>query len=413
MLSDSKFFQPKTDHPPAKVKDPAIIEMVMAGNAAYNAKSGELLFLPQAQKAWRTLSGELMGAFCDIAAFQPVDCGSDEALFSLAERYVREWGTLATAFAEERGRNIVLRAWHPDAAHAEKTCADAQRALTAHLPGTARLSFVEELDPTCERKYTALSPAEPGALHAREAFCCDACGALYLPDSPCVFSDTQPDADEAAEPLLDIETPGANTIAELCAQLGVDIRYTLKAMLYVAYDDKNSPHPVAAFLRGDRGVGMGKLAFWLKRERDLHGLRTAEKTELYEMIGEVAGYCGPVGLPEHVVVVCDRSVEGARNTVVGANRPGYHKKGCCHPRDFDFPLADIAQNAEGGRCTCGGTLSQIFARTCAELTYQDVSCPADKNAKRLSYRDKEGANDYFQEIRGNISLEALLLASRF
>ena len=46
-MNERKTLLPKTDNPPAKVKDSGIINLVKAGKAVYNAKSGELLFLPE------------------------------------------------------------------------------------------------------------------------------------------------------------------------------------------------------------------------------------------------------------------------------------------------------------------------------------------------------------------------------
>ena len=111
--------------------------------------------------------------------------------------------------------------------------------------------------------------------------------------------------------LEDISTPGASTILELCRQLDIGVERMIKAMLYVALDEDRRVHPVAAFLRGDFNVSMNKLSAWLCREKNFVALRTAEKQELQDLIGEVAGYCGPVGMPENVVVVCDASVKGA------------------------------------------------------------------------------------------------------
>ena len=89
---------PRSEIRPAKVKDPGIIELVKAGLAAYNAKNGELLFLPEGDRLRRELVSRLKSAMLRDDGVQSVDCGSDAAVFSLAERYVREWGDSATSF---------------------------------------------------------------------------------------------------------------------------------------------------------------------------------------------------------------------------------------------------------------------------------------------------------------------------
>ena len=414
-MSDFTRLVPKTENAPAKVKDAGVVELVKNGAAAYNAKSGELLLLPMGEEKRGDISQKLLKALFEQAGFQHVDCGNDAAVFSLAERYVREWGDAATAFAERRGRDIRLLGWSTEAAGAEERMESVKRALLSILPDEGTFDFVETVARDAAQRAFLLSPSGGSPLHAENGFACPACGKLFLPDTPYVFRAAQPGESEQEQPLEDVETPGANTIADLCKQLDIDIEFTLKAMLYIASDAAGKLHPVAAFVRGDFSVSMNKLSKWLEAERGLTGLRTAEKPELYEMIGEVAGYCGPVNLPENVIVVCDESVRGARNTVVGANRPGYHRKGCCWGRDFDAPVADIVQVSEGILCTCAkGNLMGEALRVCGELSYGphgDAPTLSGEQRKTLGYRDREGSHEYPVELSGVFSTESILLAT--
>jgi prolyl-tRNA synthetase len=401
---------PKTENAPAKVKDAGVVELVREGGAAYNAKSAELLLLPEGERKRGALANKILDALFEKAGFQHVDCGSDTAVFSLAERYVREWRDAATAFAERRGRDIRLLGWSADASGGMNRTRDAMNAVLSALPAEGKFSFVETVVPDDDLCASLLSPSEGSPLGGINGFICPACGKIFLPDTPYGFRVTQPGESEREEPLEDVETPGANTINDLCKQLGIDVEYTLKAMLYVASDASGAPHPVACFLRGDFCVSMNKLSAWLKKERALTRLRTAEKAELYEMIGEVAGYCGPVGLPDNVTVVCDESAVGSKNTVVGANRPGYHRKGCCWGRDFETPVADIAQIDEGTPCTCGqANLARTALRLCGKITRADA--PRNEQHKILACRDKEGAREYPAELSGTFSTESILLAA--
>lgn len=404
-----KMLVPATENPPAKVKDPGVVALVKEGKAAFNAKSGELLFLPLAQARVREFSQRIGDALFEDIGAQAVGCGSDEAIRSLAERYLREWGDAATLYTDARGREIRILGWSGDIAAAQNRSAKIRKSLLALLKNAspkANFAFVQEITGDARESHVLLSLAAVGAIGGRDGFVCNACGRHFLPDSPYGYTPQQPGANEAEEPLADIETPGANTILGLCELLGIDIQYTLKAMLYVAADASGEPHPVAAFVRGDYNVSMPKLAAWLRENAGLSSLRTAEKTELQEMIGEVAGYCGPVNLPESVTVVCDESVRGAKNTVVGANRTGYHRKGCCHGRDFDAPLADIAQVSAGIACPCGaGVLEEAVLRECGV-----VESGVTREIKPLSYRDRDGAHEYPAELRGDISIERLILA---
>ncbi|MDR0652229.1 MAG: hypothetical protein LBG12_02870, partial [Synergistaceae bacterium] len=182
------------------------------------------------------------------------------------------------------------------------------------------------------------------------------------------------------------------------------------AMLYVASDGDSKRRAVASFVRGDYNLSMNKLAGWLERERGLTGLRSADKAELHELVGEVAGYCGPVGMPDHVIVVGDLSLVGSKNTVAGANHPGYHRKGCCHPRDFDPPIADIAAATAGTPCSCGGLYRASFARELGRLAITDLSKAETGKVKKLSYRDREGTHDYPFLLDGTLSAERITVA---
>jgi prolyl-tRNA synthetase len=411
-MSGHKILTPRTGNPPAKVKDAGIINMVMAGRAAYNAKSGELLLLPEGADELRRVTDAVASSLRD-GGFQRVDCrASDEAVFSLAERYVREWRGDATAFCEERGREIRILSWNEDEASALASCETAMKSALGALnaePG-ARFAFVEDAPADDARTFVLACPCEQGDEGARASFICGSCGDVKFPDSPLSFIPPQPGAEEREEAAVDVETPGANTIAELCGQLDIDVTRTLKAMLYVAHRPGESPRVVASFVRGDYNLSMIKLSKWLEREMGLTGLRTAEKSELIRMVGEVAGYCGPVGLPPEVTVVADLSVIGSRNAVAGANRPGYHKKGCCHPRDFDPPIADIAQTAPGTPCRCGGVYESRSARSAGKIEIADLRKDKTGNLKTLSYRDREGAHEYPWLCAGSISCERAIIA---
>lgn len=408
-----KLLQPASKNPPAKIKDPGVVALAMAGGAAYNAKTGELLLLPIGEALRAALVASLREALFQCAQIQQVNCGNDDALFSLADRYAREWGDAATAYAEERGRDLYILAWHSNLEEAAQFAERSARAVLSAAGTEAGLSVTHEisLDPIHSldaiHSTVFVSHVSAPSLNMRDGFVCDACGKIYLPESPISFDERQPGADEPEESPEEIETPGANTIAELCAQLDLDIRYTIKAMLYIAHDETGEPRPVAAFTRGDRSVSLTKLALWLRETYRLTGLRSAEKPELERLVGEVAGYCGPVGLPGQVVVVCDESVRGAKNIVAGANRPGYHIKGCCHGRDFDHACTDISLVTEGVRCACGGTLKATALRVCGKVE----NLPAMQTEVRpLNFRDRDGMHNYPVVTRGRISGEMLLLA---
>jgi prolyl-tRNA synthetase len=417
----SALLKPATSNAPAKVKDEGVINLVKEGNAAYNAKSGELLLLPGGALSLRQIKERLSVRLFDEVNLQPVDCGSDEAVFSLAERYVRDWGDSALSYIDTRGRDLRLLGWSEDISGALRKTDEIMKAASLELKqicGGADFSFVEEAIPG-GRSFSLLFPCESGSIGARPGFVCRSCGKAVLADSPFDFRSPQPGENEAEECLKEVATPGANTIAELCSQLHLDVKRTLKAMLYVAKGEKEADgfSPVASFIRGDYNISLNKLSCWLQDKYRLSGLRPAEKQELLDFFGEVAGYCGPVGLPENVMLVCDSSVLGARNTVAGANRPGYHCTGCCHGRDFAGDIADIVQPGEGSPCACGGSFEATALREAGAIQFgcglqsdgYDCKDKTPAPGKKLSYRDRESSHEYPVIWRGVLSAERILL----
>src|SRR5579863_5029230 len=89
--------------------------------------------------------------------------------------------------------------------------------------------------------------------------------------------------------------------------------------------------------------------------------------ELQQHFNGPAGYLGPVGLThgdkplgEGLTVVVDKSLEGRKNLVSGANKLDYHFRNVVSGRDFTWTLsADIRSVNEGEACLadgCGGKL---------------------------------------------------------
>ncbi|MDR2780027.1 MAG: hypothetical protein LBB28_02770 [Synergistaceae bacterium] len=414
-MGEHKILVPMTENPPAKVKDAGVIALVKAGAAAYNAKSGELLLLPEGALELAQIKNRIAEEL-QRRGFQRVDCGSDDAVYSIAERYIREWGETAAAFCDGRSRELRVLSWHMDENSAVSSAEELMNTILDSLAGQdersrSRFSFVEDITEDESRTFVLASACETGDIGARAGFLCPSCGSLKFPDSPLGFVPPQPGENEPEETLEDIETPGANTIAELCNQLNIEVKRTLKAMLYVAHNLDGTRRAVASFVRGDYNTSMNKLTRWLKREMKLTGLRSAGKPELHELIGEVAGYCGPVDMPAGVALVCDNSVNGAKNTVAGANRPGYHRRGCCYPRDFNPPIADIAQITSGTPCECGSVYEPHGIRESGSFRISSLNGRGEAALKILSYRDRDGAHEYPVVCAGEVSAERILLSA--
>ncbi len=144
----------------------------------------------------------------------------------------------------------------------------------------------------------------------------------------------------------DVATPGARTIAEVSALLGIDPRLTIKSLLYVT----GGGEPVLALVRGDQGLHERKLARALGED-----VRPAHPDEVRQHLGAPPGSMGPVGAS--VRILADEHLrEGVY--VVGANREGYHTLGVTPDRDFPCRFVDLHAVVAGEACVqCGRPLA--------------------------------------------------------
>lgn len=402
------FFTPLTKNPPAKVKDKGIVNLVLRGAGAYNAKGGELLLLPLALAGKDRLLGALLELLLDAGGFQPVDCGgSESAVFTLAERYVREYKEQALFWSQENGRCLELYGWGASGEEIISKMESAARAISAAAGELAPFVFLTGAQPGCLKVLRGVSPTEKGAENALSGCVCSDCGVKFLPDSQ-YDGQRPPENQEAEETLQEVYTPGAHTIPLLCEYLKVPVERTLKAMLYTMETADGGKKLLFVMIRGDKDVSIPKLAAWIAANYPGADFRRAGEAEIIEAFGEVAGFCGPVNVPGNVQMVADLSLEGAKNLVCGGNRPDYHITGCCWGRDFSPPLADLELYAAGQRCPqCGGALGEAWFRQICLLEYYYSD---SRGESTLSCRDREGAHSWPYRLRGNVSLIQAILA---
>jgi prolyl-tRNA synthetase len=175
-----------------------------------------------------------------------------------------------------------------------------------------------------------------------------------------------------------VSTPGCAAIADVAAFFKISPASDIKCVAYMAkrgFTAAGEEHwlPVTAFLRGDHQVHETKLLGLMGASelRPMHG------EELEKYFRGPAGYLGPVGLKTKevtnpgksplefsdngdLVVVIDRSLEGRKNMVCGANKLDYHLRNVTPGRDFGWTLSsDIRSVNEGESCpkeNCTGKL---------------------------------------------------------
>ena len=156
----------------------------------------------------------------------------------------------------------------------------------------------------------------------------------------------RPEAED--EPMREIYTAEDKTIEEVCARLNIPASRTVKAVVYAVKGD--SDELVVAFIRGDLEVNEAKLKKVLGKNVVAYDGGISEDI--------VCGNIGAIGLSDKIVKVFDKSLEGCKGMVTGANKPEYHIAGVNVARDFgNVTFADVAKAAAGHRCpVCGGAL---------------------------------------------------------
>lgn len=195
-------------------------------------------------------------------------------------------------------------------------------------------------------EFTAFSEVGESEI----AFCehCDM--AATVERAECVDA---PASDAEMLALEEVHTPETKTIEEVAAFLGVEKAQTMKALLFVTYDEEQKENGyVAAFIRGDRELNMIKLVNALDIPE--HSIEFADEEKMGAACGCVGGFTGPIGLHDCKIVV-DSELVGQKNLVAGANKTDYHIKNVNYGRDFEGDIVvDIKNLLEGDPCpVCG------------------------------------------------------------
>ena len=330
---------------PGKIHDRGLGRLVQGGYALWNPNDGTVILTPLGKKLYDRAEDFLLSALSGFNP-QPIDtCGSARGALDAAVRVVRRAGDLPLLLAERTRDRLNLMGLHADAEAAMDMCYDALRAV-----GSAVCTFdvrLRRVDRLLESGYAVdLCARAETPQRGESGFACADCGWLGFADTPCRHDGEELAKSEPAELTL-TPTPDCSTIEDLCAFFAIAPVQTVKCMIYAA----EGRGLVAVILRGDRQVSLEKVRAALNGA----AVRPAERSELAAVMGESAGYMGPVGLPAAVTLLADASVPGVQNVVVGANKAGFHYTGACWGRDFETNnVFDLALVQEGDRCpVCG------------------------------------------------------------
>lgn len=166
-------------------------------------------------------------------------------------------------------------------------------------------------------------------------------------------SDAKAQDDIEMLPLEKKLTPRTKTIEDVANFLELDKTQTIKALLFVTYDDFGKENGyVAAFVRGDRELNEIKLVNALGIPE--HAIEFADEAKMSEVTGCVGGFTGPIGLHDCTIVV-DSELPGLKNLCAGANEEDHHYINVNYGRDYKGDIVtDIKTLLEGDPCpVCG------------------------------------------------------------
>ncbi len=173
-----------------------------------------------------------------------------------------------------------------------------------------------------------------------------------------------------------VHTPGCAAISDVAEFFKISPASDIKCVAYMAMKrglagKPDTWHGVAAFLRGDHQVNETKLLGAVGGAE----LRTMQAEELEQYLNGPAGFLGPVGLKHDakpleagLTVVVDKSLEGRKNLVAGANKLDYHLRNVVPGRDFKWTIAaDIRTVNEGEACPVDGCAGKLVVGKAVEI----------------------------------------------
>ena len=150
----------------------------------------------------------------------------------------------------------------------------------------------------------------------------------------------------APRPMQRVATPDVRSVEQLQAFFDIAPARMAKTLLYTAtFADRRET--VAVLMRGDLDINEVKLSNAL----DALGVKLADEAAVRTATGAEVGFAGPVGLPDHVRLLADRTLEGATNLLCGCNETGYHCFDVNLGRDARMPeFVDVRAARAGERC---------------------------------------------------------------
>ena len=232
-------------------------------------------------------------------------------------------------------------------------------------------------------EFTALS-----GIGESEIAYCDKCGmAATTERAACVDAPAQEETEPL--PLEKVHTPGTKTIEDVAGYLNLDEAQTIKALLFVTYDEEGKENGyVAAFVRGDRELNMTKLVNALGIAE--HQIEFADEEKMGAATGCVGGFTGPIGLHDCTVVV-DSELPGLKNLCAGACEEDHHYINVTYGRDYTGDIVtDLKTLKEGDPCpVCGAPVRHTRGIEVGQIFKLGTKYSESMNARYVDENQQE------------------------
>ena len=150
--------------------------------------------------------------------------------------------------------------------------------------------------------------------------------------------------------MTKVATPNSKSCTDVASFLNIPLETTVKSLLF-AVDQENGPAKLfMLLLRGDHELNEIKAS----KVPGMIESRFATEAEILQACHAPAGYLGPVGVSDQVIVVADRTVANMSDFICGANEEGHHLSGVNWGRDLPEPVVMDLRNAVIGDASPDG-----------------------------------------------------------
>jgi len=397
-------FVPTVKEVPKGVADQRMLRLIRGGFVSRLAVGqGVLNLLPLGVLLFDRVSRKVEEAL-KVMAFQRVDfpdfCSHVE---EVASGYVKSYRHLPLTFYQKERHSYRILGFAESSSQGEELIRETSRMLSRKFSSVG-LSVNEKISISDGLEVLDLVVISDKTFpYGESGYYCPKCS--WCGDESFPVKKEEEHQDKEMLPLEVVDTPGADTIAELCRQLGVSPENTIKTMFYVAERQDGEKEVFVVLVRGDHRISEEKV----KKVVGCPRVRFADPLEIKETVGDLAGYLGPVGLPKKLRVIADLHVEGMVNAVVGANQLERHLMNACWGRDFlAKEVKDlIVYEKEMGCPICSSTLETGLLSKVASFFMVTTPSLGDK---KISYQGREGKVEESHVWGGEIYVEPLALS---